>query len=70
MNPRVGSRAQQTCRLVREEAVKVGKNHEGGPSEGWQPRAEGSERRGNVVERSRERTSSETTDGGAFFGQP
>jgi len=55
---------------MREEAVKVGKNHEGGPSEGWQPHAEGDARSGNVSERSRERTSAETTDGGAFFGQP
>lgn len=70
MNPRVGSRAQQTCRQMREEAVKVGKNHEGGPSEGWQPHAEGDARSGDVSERSRERTSAETTDGGAFFGQP
>jgi len=65
-NPRIGSRAKQTCTVGEDQTVEVVRNHADGTREGLAvlPRRE-TRRRG-----SREADSPARYDGGAIFGQP
>jgi len=65
-NPRIGSRAKQTCTVGEDQTVEVVRNHADGTREGLAvlPRRE-TRRRG-----SREADSPALDDGGAIFGQP
>jgi len=67
MNPRVGSRAQQTCTIEEEEAVGVVRNHE----DGTRSRLAASSRwrvEGNLGKPGAD--SPVENDGGAVFGKP
>jgi len=66
VNPRIGSRAKQTCTVGEEQTVEVVRNHEDGTWEGLAV----------LLRREMRRRSSRATDsstrngGGAIFGQP
>ena len=48
VNPRIGSRAQQTCTVGEEEAAEVVRNHEGGRGNDRLSFPEGPRRRGTL----------------------
>jgi hypothetical protein len=65
-NPRIGSRAKQTCTVAEEQTVEVVRNHEGGTREGLAvlPRRDARRRAARASD------STARNDGGAIFGQP
>jgi len=64
VNPRIGSRAKQTCTVVKEETAEVVRNHEGGSQAG------GSSFIGSAETWCRKADFAAWDDGGAVFGKP